>query len=95
MTNPQRKAKRAKVVRVKTKKLTKKQESILHTALSLDDLLFRKFERLNQEFMQTVRAHRRRSVASVVANMGDYQQHLMIEKVYDTEDGYVVVVRQP
>jgi hypothetical protein len=38
-----------------TIRMTKKREKALHTALSLDDLLYEKFRRLNEQLQRDVR----------------------------------------
>ena len=71
------------------KKLTKKQEKILHTALCVDDLLYQKYQHLMGE---VYRAHSRLisepgRIHSVIGIRGDTYLRLAVKEVEVTPVG--------
>ncbi len=82
----------------RTRKLGRAQERRLNAALATDDLLFRKFERLNEEFQRTIRAaqKRKRIVEVLGVRPGqDYRYRLQVQHVHEGPEGTLVVVVLP
>jgi hypothetical protein len=83
----------------RTRKLGKAQERRLHVALSTDDLLYRKFERLNEELQETyarfmANPQRAFQVLGRRAD-SDLLYSLIILEAHPTQNGTRIIVGLP
>lgn len=73
--------------------MTKKRHKILNDAISVDDLLYRKYQLMRERFEKDVaRWNREKQVVQVLQEVGDQVHSLQIIKEYKTADGIVVTV---
>ena len=73
-------------------RLTKARERALHTALSIDDILYEKFRRLNEELSRRERGLRRKSsIRQVLKKEGKVYWRLQILAVESTPEGLTVI----
>lgn len=75
-------------------RLTKKRLAQLHNALTMDNVLYERFRRLNEELNRREAAFaRRKNVARVVQRRGKIDTVLQIIDVLKTYDGMYIVCR--
>lgn len=75
-------------------RLTKKRLRTLHAALTVDDILYRKFQQLMDDVKKAqARYVRMKQIIRVVQVRGNMQVPMQIESVHVTPDGTVVIVR--
>jgi len=75
-------------------RLTKKRLKDLEVALSLDDVLYEKFLRLNEELRrETAKLYRAKQIVTVQQRRGKVMVALQIEAIHVSPDGMHVVVR--
>lgn len=73
--------------------LTKKRLKALNMALSVDDILYEKFLRLNKDFMERCEEwNRRKQVVRVVQKKDNVNYILQITKEIKTEEGIILEV---
>lgn len=75
--------------------LTKKRLAALHTALSIDDILYEKFRRLHERLNEDARRliHNRKRVFRVIRMGENHNDVLQIADVVMTEEGSTIYVR--
>ena len=74
-------------------RLTTKRLKALDVALSMDDVLYAKFQRLNDEFYKNVRRwHLKNQVIHVIKIGNKYKEDLQIKKEIKTDNGIIVEV---
>lgn len=75
-------------------RLTKARLRALHSALSLDDVLYEKFRRLNEELnRREQRLGRKSAIREVIQRRDNMNYVLQVDAVHSTEDGLVVFCR--
>lgn len=77
--------------------ITKKRDAELHVALSIDDYLYEKHRRWEQEVMADLKRqyNNRRKIVSVVGVLDGIAYQLQIEDVQMTDQGSQVIVQLP
>lgn len=74
-------------------RLTKNRLQALNTALSIDDILYEKYRRLNQDLQkQWQRLYRAKQVIRVVQKRGKIRYQLQITDIHISPDGTIVEV---
>lgn len=75
-------------------RLTKKRLKALYLGITLDDILYAKFNRMYQEFNRECREwNKRKQVIRVLQNKGKVNYVLQIIQEVKTPEGILVVVR--
>lgn len=74
-------------------RLTKKRMDALHTALSLDDILYEKYRRLHEELnREYARLYRAKRIVTVVQRQNGLDWKLPILEVQTSPEGTRVIV---
>ncbi len=78
----------------KTVRLTKKRLDALNTAISMDDILYAKFERMYRQFHRDVdRMYRRpKEIVKIIKIHKDYFENVQMKKVEITPEGTIVYI---
>lgn len=75
-------------------RLTKKRLRLLHVAMSLDDVLFEKFRRLNEQLgKERLALLKSKQVISVRQRRGKILYALQIEDILVSPEGTMVIVK--
>lgn len=76
--------------------LTKKRLKALEMAISIDDILYEKFNRLHKNLheyeKQTMRRLKMRSNYRVIRKQGDIQYVEQVKDVISTDDGTLIII---
>lgn len=76
--------------------MTKKREKILHTAISIDDLLYRKFDQMNQSIHEYA-AHLRKTYKNVILIQREKDGIIYNEQIIDVKaidgEGLLIKIR--
>lgn len=74
--------------------ITKNREKALHTAISIDDILYEKFRRLNEQLDKRIEKYYRRpkQVIQIIKRGEKYDEVLMVKDVQITDEGTIVYV---
>ena len=74
--------------------ITKQRDKSLHMAISIDDYIYRRWERTVEDINERARSliHNRRRIVKVIKKNGNVNEILMIRDVVDTGEGFIVYV---
>ena len=73
--------------------ITKQRDKSLHMAISIDDHIYRRWERMVEDINERASLiHNRRRIVKVIKKNGNVNEILMIRDVVDTGEGFIVYV---